>query len=516
MRAILQRELLGLLRSPKAFIAQFFFLLVLSLAIWIVWPRVPGAVTLKSQIAIKFFQLGASNLIVLAALIVPIFCAPAITLERELACLEMLLATPIRPAMILLGKWLSSLLYLLFLLISSLPVMGLCFLLGGVEWRAIVDIYLIIALWLVTFSQISLLCSCYLSRTYAALTVSYLVILPVLAILIYWLTASYRGIDSFFFYHLAMVAPANVFLFLIAARKLGQIDNYNDHSQESIAVLDQILVFDRSVFPDKLLAPLAPAELPKNINPVYWKENYYELLGHGAVVLRILILLVVLISLPMAFTMFLGDQTFYALFWVSCAVLITPALGAGSFTRERENGTYQSLLITPLSFQTIFFGKMRAVFRLSLVIIGLLAVPPFIGCLVGHVDFFSLAQYIALLVALTLFLAMLSLAVSAVTISTFSAIVASYLIIFCLFVLPLLFYGLLLSIPGLSLPAFLARCGILTLFSPFAAVFKIRGLNTATTLHLWPLFYTIAAYLASNLGIALLIRLLSRVARKKC
>ena len=48
-------ELLGLLRSPKAFIAQFFFLLVLSLAIWIIWPRVPGAVTVKSQISIKFF-----------------------------------------------------------------------------------------------------------------------------------------------------------------------------------------------------------------------------------------------------------------------------------------------------------------------------------------------------------------------------------------------------------------------------------------------------------------------------
>ena len=394
-----------------------------------------------------------------------------------------------------------------FLLVFSLPVMGLCFLLGGVEWRTIADIYLIIGLWLVTFSQISLFCSCYLARTYAALTVSYLVILPILATLVYWLTATYRGIDSYFLYHLIMAAPINIILFSLAARKLEHTDNYNDHHQKTVSTLDQILVFDRATFPDSLLAPLAPAELPQGINPVYWKENYYELLGHGAVILRILILLVVVISLPMAFIMFLGDESFYALFWVSCAALITPALGAGSFTREHENGTYQSLAITPLSFPTIFFGKMKAVLRLSLVVIALLAVPLLIGCLAGHVGFLALAQYFLLVMALATFLAMLSLLISANSLSTFSAIVASYLTIFCLFILPLLFYQLLLKIPGLSLPAFLARCGRLTLFSPFAAIFKIRGGDSAATTHLWPLFYTIVAYLASSLVLALLVRI---------
>ena len=62
----------------------------------------------------------------------PTFAAGSITGEKERKTYEMLLASPLQPATILIGKLLSSLSYLVILILSSLPLMILCFLLGGI------------------------------------------------------------------------------------------------------------------------------------------------------------------------------------------------------------------------------------------------------------------------------------------------------------------------------------------------------------------------------------------------
>ena len=67
----------------------------------------------------------------LVALMAPTFAAGSITGEKERKTYELLLASPLRPSTILVGKLLSSLSYLVILIISSLPLMILCYLLGG-------------------------------------------------------------------------------------------------------------------------------------------------------------------------------------------------------------------------------------------------------------------------------------------------------------------------------------------------------------------------------------------------
>ena len=90
----------------------------------------------------------------------------------------MLLASPLKPSSILVGKLLSSLTYLVILILSSLPLVIICFLLGGILLSEVARAYLILILAAGTFGLLSLACSSYFSRTSSALVVSYLVILP--------------------------------------------------------------------------------------------------------------------------------------------------------------------------------------------------------------------------------------------------------------------------------------------------------------------------------------------------
>ena len=103
----------------------------------------------------------------------------------------MLLASPLQPTTILIGKLLSSLSYLVILILSSLPLMILCFLLGGILLSEIARAYLVLFMAAGTFGLLSVACSSFFRRTSSALMVSYLVILP-LAVLCVWLTRSDR------------------------------------------------------------------------------------------------------------------------------------------------------------------------------------------------------------------------------------------------------------------------------------------------------------------------------------
>ena len=114
----------------------------------------------------------------LASLMAPSFAAGAITGEKERKSYEMLLASPLRPGAIVLGKLLASLCHLLLLVFASLPIVMLCLPLGGVSLYEVLAAYLGLILSVITFGMISLAASSYFRRTSASLVVAYLVILP--------------------------------------------------------------------------------------------------------------------------------------------------------------------------------------------------------------------------------------------------------------------------------------------------------------------------------------------------
>ena len=109
---------------------------------------------------------------ILSALMAPSFAAATITGEKERKTYEMLLASPLKPAAISLGKLMASLAHLLLLIFASLPIVMLCLPLGGVDFTEVMAAYLGLLLSVITFGMISVACSSYFQRTAASLVAS--------------------------------------------------------------------------------------------------------------------------------------------------------------------------------------------------------------------------------------------------------------------------------------------------------------------------------------------------------
>ena len=119
---------------------------------------------------------------VLLSLMAPSFAAGTITGEKERRTYEMLLASPLRPGAIVVGKLLASLSHLAVLVFASLPIVMLCLPLGGVSLYEVLATYLAMAASVVTFGMICVAASSRFTRTIAALVVSYLIILPMVLV----------------------------------------------------------------------------------------------------------------------------------------------------------------------------------------------------------------------------------------------------------------------------------------------------------------------------------------------
>src|SRR6478735_1036893 len=87
----------------------------------------------------SYWQLG------LVAFLAPVFTAGAITQEKDSQTYDILLATPLTNAQIVLGSLLSRLFFVITLLISGIPIFSITQIFGGVAIRNIVVSFLIAA-----------------------------------------------------------------------------------------------------------------------------------------------------------------------------------------------------------------------------------------------------------------------------------------------------------------------------------------------------------------------------------
>src|SRR5687767_8951700 len=114
---VLTRELLVTLRSSRSFVLQFAYVAFLGVVVYLAWPRGTGSVhQVGAGAAQRLFDLFFLGQFFLVALVAPTFAAGTITGEKERKTYEMLLASPLEPMTILVGKLLSSLTYLVLLI----------------------------------------------------------------------------------------------------------------------------------------------------------------------------------------------------------------------------------------------------------------------------------------------------------------------------------------------------------------------------------------------------------------
>ena len=153
---VLQRELLVNLRKPKAFGLLLMYQVLLAAVVYFAWP--------SENVRLDLSDAGSSSVLVdlvflgqyiLAALMAPSFAAGSIAGEKERMTYEMLLASPIRPESIVLGKLVAALTHLAVLIFASLPIVMLCLPLGGVSFYEVLAAYLALIASVITFGMIS-------------------------------------------------------------------------------------------------------------------------------------------------------------------------------------------------------------------------------------------------------------------------------------------------------------------------------------------------------------------------
>src|ERR1700704_5704213 len=151
---VLQHELLGNLRMGRAFVLLFVYLLILGAVVYVAWPTARQLdLTTHPAEARRLVDLFFLGQYLLASLTAPSFAAGAITGEKERKTYEMLLASPLRPGAIVLGKLLASMSHLALMIFASLPIVVLCLPLGGVSLYEVLAAYLVLILSVITFGM---------------------------------------------------------------------------------------------------------------------------------------------------------------------------------------------------------------------------------------------------------------------------------------------------------------------------------------------------------------------------
>lgn len=498
---VLQNELIANLRTTRTFVLLFAYVALLGLLIFAAWPgdqRIDMSNSDKAKPLVNLLFLGQYTLMSLMA---PSFAAGAITGEKERDSFEMLLASPMKPSAIVLGKLAASLCPLAELMIGSLPVVMLCLPLGGVQFFEILAAYLAMISSVALFVMISLWCSSYFVRTSASLVVSYLMILPLaMAGVFIWQALDQLG-EARLLVILTVVPTAclslTAILFADTARRLLQAPDLGSSGREAIDLETEAetavgLYIKREEFPDRLFAPPKRTTfLPENVNPIYEKEIRSEIFSQGTLMLRLVIQISMFLEFfLMAWLLFLRPHLapWYIAYVLLFNMLVGPVFTAGSVTSERERQTLDLLLTTLITPWQMMWGKLLSGLRVSSVLTSFLMWPVLLACIMPLEFWYNLptmAGYFLVVVLTCITTAMTALFCSTLFTKTSSSQLATYLIIISLFLVPVAAASFVDAFVGT--PEAKEAVELAGITSPFAAVFNLP-LDVSTAPHPRPGF----------------------------
>ena len=179
---VITKELRGRMRGARTYWLLFGYLLLLSLILffsYLGWwnqhssEMERGGASAGFTVGRTFFEILFYSQAVMIALITPALTAGAISIEREQRTFEMLRGTTLRPSAIVWGKLASSVSFVALLLTSSLPLLSLCFLLGGVSPGEVFFAYILLVGDAFLFGAVGLCWSAYAASTATATVLSY-------------------------------------------------------------------------------------------------------------------------------------------------------------------------------------------------------------------------------------------------------------------------------------------------------------------------------------------------------
>lgn len=412
MLPILQRELIAILRTRKAFALQLGVAVCFVTLIALRWPT-DGTVDLSGVQAGGVFRLFAYGLLAAVTLLAPIFPATSIVSERRSGTLALLLNSPLRPLSIYAGKLLGVLGFVLLLLLLTLPAAAACYAMGGISLTGqLVAVYGLLVVVAIQYATLGLLVSSLANTADGAVRVTYGCVLMLavvtLAPYFFFQESSSRIAEASAWIRCLSPIPAMMEIvghgdigsdapwtgvtalarFLVLAALSGVAFAAITISRMQYHLLDrarsQGMITDDSRLAvrtaRRALFIVDPHRRSRNIgnwvNPVMAKEFRSRRFGRSHWTLR-LIGGCAILSLFLAFTVTTGTVQWeletvggpLVMLQVGLLVVFVPSLAAGLISSERENGAWPLLRTTPLSGGRIVRGKLlSAVWTMALML----------------------------------------------------------------------------------------------------------------------------------------------------
>ena len=123
LNPIIQRELIGMLRTRKAMVLQVLFVVMFALLVIFRWPADP-TVDLAGNKSKQVFRLFGYGLLTAIIVLVPVFPATSIVREKIKGTLQLLFNSPMKPTAIYRGKMSGVMVFVLLLLSLSFSRRG--------------------------------------------------------------------------------------------------------------------------------------------------------------------------------------------------------------------------------------------------------------------------------------------------------------------------------------------------------------------------------------------------------
>lgn len=124
---------------------------------------------------VNLFSILGGLQCVLICFMVPILSGGAVAGERERQTLDIMLTTAVKPFSIIFGKLLSNLLLVFMLVFSSIPILSIAFIFGGMNWLNLLYFTLIIMAIAFLVGSVGVFCSTLVKKTTAAIVLTFLI-----------------------------------------------------------------------------------------------------------------------------------------------------------------------------------------------------------------------------------------------------------------------------------------------------------------------------------------------------
>ncbi|MFJ5792134.1 ABC transporter permease [Lysinibacillus sp. NPDC093197] len=225
---VLVKELKLRFRSFKSFSGLMFYLAVICIFIagfLLLTTEFTGKGFFRPDTSFMMFAVLTILQMALVLFITPSLTAGAISSEREKQTLNILLTTTQSSTQIIIGKLLSSVAFLVLMLIAGLPLYSLVFLFGGVSPSQLISIFLFYLLTVVAIGSIGVMFSTITKKTIVAMIATYgsIIFLGGITAFFFFLSMAFHQMgntiatgSSFMTYFWASINPGALMLTLIS------------------------------------------------------------------------------------------------------------------------------------------------------------------------------------------------------------------------------------------------------------------------------------------------------------